>query len=66
MKHKNRLLQWAAAYHYPYLQLADGSHIAHGLADWRRASRNPKRALLAWQRVAQWEARLAEERERTA
>ncbi len=62
MKHKNRLLQWAAHYHYPYLSLSDGSHIAHGVASWRQASRNAQRSLLAWQRISAWQQRVHSER----
>ncbi len=62
MKHKNALLAWGQSWHYPFLSLADGSCIRHGLKAWQAAARNPKRALLAWQRIRMWEARASQER----
>ncbi len=60
MKHKNSLLAWGQRWHYPFLRLADGSHIKHGLEAWRQASRNPKRTLHAWQRISEWNRRANE------
>ena len=60
MKHRNALLQWAANWHYPFLSLSDGTAIKHGLKAWQQAARNPKRMMLAWQRIDEWNRRANE------